>query len=89
VKPLPMLSSGQKIEEIRRLYYQTSRPTIQQDLAKAIDLVKSMTGEEERERAAVYMDGLAQMRSDWARERNWKPKSLKAKTKNSRTKKNY
>ena len=67
MKPLPMLSSDQKLAEIRRLYYQTSRPTIQQDLAKAIDLVKSMTSEEERERAAVYMDGLSQMRSDWSK----------------------
>jgi hypothetical protein len=77
MKPLPMLSSDQKLAEIKRLYYQTSRPTIAQDLAKAIDLVKSMNSDEERERAAVYMDGLSQMRSDWARERNWKPKHLK------------
>jgi hypothetical protein len=80
MRPLPMLSSDQKLSEIKRLYYQTSRPTIQQDFTKAIELVKSMTGEEERERAAVYMDGLSQMRSDWARERNWKPKNLKLKT---------
>jgi hypothetical protein len=77
MKPLPMLSSDQKLAEIKRLYYQTSRPTITQDFAKAIDLVKSMNSEEERERAAVYMDGLSQMRSDWAREGNWKPKHLK------------
>jgi hypothetical protein len=69
MKPLPMLSSDQKLAEIRRLYYQTSRPTIKQDLAKAIDLVKSMTSEEERERAAVYMDGLSQMRSDWSKKK--------------------
>ncbi len=77
MKPLPMLSADQKLTEIKRLYYQTSRVTIKQDLAKAIDLVKSMDSEEERERAAVYMDGLSQMRSDWAREGNWKPKNLK------------
>ena len=53
--------------EIKRLYYQTSRATIKQDFAKAIDLLKSMPSEEERERVAVYMDGLSQMRSDWAR----------------------
>ena len=64
---LTMLSGEQKLAEIKRLYYQTTRPTIAQDLAKAIDLVKSMTSEEERERAAVYMDGMAQMRSEWAR----------------------
>ena len=33
---------------------------------RALDLLKSMTSEEERERATVYMEGLAQMRSDWA-----------------------
>ena len=61
-----MLSADDKLAEIRRLYYQTSRATITVDLAKAIDLLKSMSTEEERERVAVYMDGLSQMRSDWA-----------------------
>jgi hypothetical protein len=60
-----MLSADEKHAEIKRLYYETTRQTIQQDLAKALDLLKSMTSEEERERAAVYMDGLAQMRSEW------------------------
>ena len=64
-----MLSPADKLAEIKRLYYQTSRTTITEDFAKAIDLLKSMSTEEERERVAVYMDGLAQMRSDWARER--------------------
>ena len=63
---IKMLSADEKLAEIRRLYYQTSRATIKQDLAKAIDLLKSMSSEEERERVAVYMDGLSQMRSDWA-----------------------
>ena len=67
MKPLTLLTSDQKLGEIKRLYYQTSRSTIKHDIAKAIDLVKSMGSEEERERAAVYMDGLSQMRSDWAR----------------------
>lgn len=65
--PLRMLSADQKHAEIKRLYYETTRQTIQQDLAKALDLLKSMASEEERERATVYMDGLAQMRSEWAR----------------------
>ena len=67
MRPLPMLTGDQKLAEIKRLYYQTSRATIKEDLAMAIDLIKSMTSEEERERAAVYMDGLSQMRSDWNR----------------------
>jgi hypothetical protein len=62
-----MLSADDKLAEIKRLYYQTSRATITQDFAKAVDLLKSMSSEEERERVAVYMDGLSQMRSDWAR----------------------
>jgi hypothetical protein len=62
-----MLSADDKHAEIRRLYYETTRQTIQQDLAKALDLLKSMANEEERERAAVYMDGLAQMRAEWGR----------------------
>ena len=65
--PLRMLSTDEKHAEIKRLYYETTRQTIQQDLAKALDLLKSMSSEEERERAAVYMDGLAQMRQDWGR----------------------
>ena len=65
---IKMLSASDKLAEIKRLYHQTSRATIKQDFAKAIDLLKSMSSEDERERVAVYMDGLSQMRSDWARQ---------------------
>jgi hypothetical protein len=61
-----MLSSDDKLAEIRRLYFSTTRERIDADLAKALDLLKSMNSEEERERATVYMEGLAQMRSEWA-----------------------
>jgi hypothetical protein len=64
---LKMLSAEDKLAEIKRLYYETSKATIQRDFAKAVDLLKSLGSEEERERAAVYMDGLAQMRSDWTK----------------------
>lgn len=63
-----MLSADDKVAEIKRLYYQTTRATIKEDFAKAIDLLKSMSTEAERERVAVYMDGLSQMRADWARQ---------------------
>ena len=62
---LRMLTTDDKLAEIRRLYFKTTRQTIQEDLAKALDLLKSMNSEEERERATVYMEGLAQMRKDW------------------------
>ncbi len=63
---LPMLSAEDKLAEIRRLYFKTTRQTIQPDIEKALDLLKSMGSEEERERATVYMEGLAQMRKDWS-----------------------
>jgi hypothetical protein len=66
---LPMLSAADKHAEIRRLYFTTTRQTIQDDLAKALDLLKSMASEEERERATVYMEGMAQMRAEWQKKR--------------------
>jgi hypothetical protein len=62
-----MLSADDKLAEIRRLYFRTTRQSIQKDLAKALDLLKSMASEAERERAAVYMEGMAQMRADWSK----------------------
>jgi hypothetical protein len=72
---LPMLSADDKLAEIRRLYFRTTRRTIHDDLAKALDLLKSMNSEEERERATVYMEGLAQMRKDWSGSKKSKLKS--------------
>jgi hypothetical protein len=66
---LPMLSADDKLAEIRRLYFKATAKTIQQDLEKALDLLKSMNSEDERERATVYMEGLAQMRKDWERKK--------------------
>jgi hypothetical protein len=57
-----------KVAAIKALYLASSRATINQDLKKAIAILKSMATEEERERAAVYMDGLSLMRSEWAQQ---------------------
>ena len=57
------------LDEIRRLYFNTTKATIQKDLARAVELLKAMPSDDERQRAAVYMDGLAQMRSEWAEAR--------------------
>jgi len=83
-----MLSAEDKLAEIKNLYYQTSRATIKQDFAKAIELLKSMPSEEERERVAVYMDGLSQMRSDWARVGNKEGKRKMEKGIKNRVKRN-
>jgi hypothetical protein len=55
-----------KLAEIKRLYLHATRSSITRDLGRAVELLKSMSTDEERERAAVYMDGLSQMRSEWA-----------------------
>jgi hypothetical protein len=77
-----MLSADDKLAEIRRLYFRTTRQTIHEDLARALDLLKSMHSEDERERATVYMEGLAQMRSDWSRGQKGKRKKGKEKRRN-------
>jgi hypothetical protein len=64
------------LREIKRLYFAASKKTILRDFERAIDLLKTMPSEEERDRAAVYMDGLAQMRGQWA-ETPRKPKARK------------
>jgi hypothetical protein len=58
---------AQILDEIRRIYFTTTKQTIQHDLVHAIDLLKSLPDEETREKATVYMEGIAQMRRDWAK----------------------
>ncbi len=58
------------LDEIRKLYFNTKRGTVRKDIARAIDLFKTLTDEEDRQKAAVFMDGLSQMRSEWAQGKN-------------------
>ena len=53
------------IAEIRRLYFKTTSQTIDRDFDRAIDLLKSIRLPEDRQRATVFMEGLAEMRKDW------------------------
>ena len=53
------------VAEIKSIYQRATRATITRDLERAIALLKTLPTEEERERAAVFMDGLSQMRSEW------------------------
>jgi hypothetical protein len=55
------------LEDIRAIYFKTTKETIQHDLAHAIELLKALPDEETRERATVYMQGLAQMRNEWSK----------------------
>lgn len=56
---------SEQLEAIKKLYYSASKATIQRDFDRAIDLLKSMASEEDRERATVYMQGLAEMKAEW------------------------
>jgi len=56
---------GAALAQIREIYFKTTKRTIEHDIAHAIELLKSLPGEDEREKATVYMEGLAQMRIDW------------------------
>ncbi|MGH9348210.1 MAG: hypothetical protein ACRD26_13205 [Vicinamibacterales bacterium] len=58
---------AQVLDAIRRIYFRTTKQTIHDDFAHAIELVKSLPDEETREKATVYMEGLAQMRKDWTK----------------------
>lgn len=54
-----------KVAEIKKLYFSTTRATIARDFDRAIDLLKSIPDEEGRERAAVFMEGLAELKKEW------------------------
>jgi hypothetical protein len=52
------------LQEIRRLYFKTTKATIDRDFDHAIDLLKTMP-ESDRPRATVFMQGLAEMRKEF------------------------
>jgi hypothetical protein len=54
------------LAEIRDIYFKTTKGTILRDFDRAIDLLKSIDTPEERQRATVYMDGLAEMRKEFS-----------------------
>lgn len=54
------------LAEIRRIYFATAAATIEADLQHAIALLMALPDEATRERATVYMEGLNDMRKEWA-----------------------
>jgi hypothetical protein len=53
------------LAEIRQLYFKTTSSTIDRDFDRAIDLLKSIRLPVDRQRATVFMEGLAEMRKEW------------------------
>ncbi len=72
------MTVDETLERLKELYYRTTQATIEAAFDEAIDLMKTMPSEEDRERAAVYMEGLAEMRHEWkssgANKRSGKPR---------------
>ena len=64
--------AARALAEIRQIYFKTTRHTIQNDFAHAIELLKSLATEEQRGKAAVYMEGIAQLRNEWAQKKGAK-----------------
>ena len=60
---------AETLAEIKRLYFATTAQTIERDFARAIDLLKSIPLPEDRQRATVFMEGMAEMRKEWKRGR--------------------
>ena len=60
------LSSRDTLDLLREIYFKTTRQTIDHDFAHAIELLKSLGAEEEREKATVYMHGLSELRKEWS-----------------------
>jgi hypothetical protein len=57
--------SAEKVAEIRKMYFETTPKTIQRDLERAIDILKSLKDDDERGKAAVFMEGLNELRKEW------------------------
>jgi hypothetical protein len=53
------------LADIRTIYFKTTARTIDSDLAHAIELLKSLPTEDEREKATVFMQGLSEMQREW------------------------
>ena len=59
--------STDQIAEIRKLYFEATPKTIQRDLERAIAILKSLPDDEVRSKAAVYMEGLIELRKEFGR----------------------
>ena len=54
------------LAELRRIYFKTTRKTIDHDFAHAISLLKTIASEEDRQKASVFMEGINELRKEWS-----------------------
>jgi hypothetical protein len=69
-----MLNMLDPFDEIKRIYFSTTKQTIDRDMARALELLTHMPSDEARQRAAGFMHGLADLKQEW------KPRARKAGT---------
>lgn len=67
-----MLTMLDPFDEIRRIYFSTTKQTIDRDMSRALELLTHMPSDEARQRVAGFMHGLADLK------REWKPRTRKA-----------
>lgn len=59
------MTVAETLARLERLYYEATAATIADAFDEAIDLLKTLPSEADRERAAVYMEGLAEMKREF------------------------
>lgn len=67
---LPMLDP---FDEIKQIYYSTTRETIERDMARALELLRQMPDDDARQRAAGLMHGLSDLKREWSRKKRKTP----------------
>ena len=53
------------LAELRRIYFKTTKKTIEHDFAHAIELLKTIASEDDRQKASVFMEGINELRKEW------------------------
>jgi len=64
-KPAAAADPAAVLAELRRIYFKTTRQTIDHDFIHAIALVKTIASEEDRQKASVFMEGINELRKEW------------------------
>ncbi len=61
------MTVDETLARLKELYFRTTPATIEDAFDEAIDLLKTLPSDDDRARAAVYMEGLAEMKQEFAK----------------------
>jgi hypothetical protein len=64
-KPGAATDPAAALVQLRRIYFKTTKKTIEHDFAHAISLLKTIESEEDRQKASVFMEGINELRKEW------------------------